>query len=185
MQHFDKVDFLQLNSVVIQISVYFFFFRIVATVNRLIILPLFSTCSVCSCFRNPPNSDMNYRILNVRTWSFLYTRGLGTPTDSQHNIFNSEKTHKFSLCSWRGSNLGSWNLRVRRSNHWGTPPFTLFNFFFFFFLREIRRWVLHDMLGDHILECSFFLSFSFFFFFQFLFSFPFFIIFPCSSTLLI
>ena len=49
------------------------------------------------CFRNLPNSDMEYRICIVCTWSFLcvcipvYTRGLGTPTASQHNIFDSEK----------------------------------------------------------------------------------------------
>ena len=70
-----------------------------------------SACCVFSHFRNPPNSDMNYRICNVRTWSFLcvciYTRRLGTPTGSQHNIFDfREKTHKFVLCSWRDSNLG-------------------------------------------------------------------------------
>ena len=38
---------------------------------------------------------------NVRTWSFLcvrvYTRGLGTPTASQHNIFDQK--NKLFLCS--------------------------------------------------------------------------------------
>ena len=37
----------------------------------------------------------------------IYTRGGGTPTTSQHNIFHSEKI--FFLCTWRGSNLWSWN----------------------------------------------------------------------------
>ena len=38
---------------------------------------------------------MDYRVFNVRTWLFLSVRinlrGLGTPTASQHNIFDSEK----------------------------------------------------------------------------------------------
>ena len=28
---------------------------------------VFLMCAVFSCFRNPPNSDMDYRIFNVRT----------------------------------------------------------------------------------------------------------------------
>ena len=31
----------------------------------------------------------------------VYTQGLGTPTASQHNIFDSKKLTKFFLCSWR------------------------------------------------------------------------------------
>ena len=56
-------------------------------------LLLFSTCWVFSCFRNPPNSDMDSVVLAcVRDQScvHVYTRGLGTPT-SQHNSFDSEK----------------------------------------------------------------------------------------------
>ena len=45
-------------------------------------------CWVFSCFRNPPNSDMDYRILNVRTESFLCVRihtGVGhTDESAQH-----------------------------------------------------------------------------------------------------
>ena len=33
-----------------------------------------SACRVFSCFRNPPNSDMDYRIFNVSTWSFVCLR---------------------------------------------------------------------------------------------------------------
>ena len=56
---------------------------------------------ISSCLCNPPNSDMDYRICSVRTWSFFcvtcaYTRGLGIPTASQHNIFDSEKLTIFS-----------------------------------------------------------------------------------------
>ena len=42
------------------------------------------------CFHNPPNSDIDYRIFNVRTWSFLLRVHGGwacTPT-SQDNIFD-------------------------------------------------------------------------------------------------
>ena len=37
----------------------------------------------------------------VRDYSYarVYTRGLGTPIASQHNIFDSENSHKFPLCS--------------------------------------------------------------------------------------
>ena len=34
-------------------------------------LLLFSACWLFSCFRNPPNSDMECRIFIVHTWSFL------------------------------------------------------------------------------------------------------------------
>ena len=53
----------------------------------------------------------------MRTWSFScvrigYTRGLGTLTASQHNIFwfGKKPSHNFFLCSSRGSNLGSLDL---------------------------------------------------------------------------
>ena len=44
-----------------------------------------SACWIVSCFRNPPNSDMDHRIFNACTWSFLYVRihtGVGH-TDSE------------------------------------------------------------------------------------------------------
>ena len=44
-----------------------------------------SACLVFSCFRNRPNSDMDYRSFNVRTWPFLCVHihtGVGH-TDSQ------------------------------------------------------------------------------------------------------
>ena len=72
-----------------------------------------SACWVYSCFRNPPNSDMDYRICAyVIILMRVYTHGgLGTPTASQHNILDSEKTFtNVFLCSWRGSNLGSLDL---------------------------------------------------------------------------
>ena len=56
--------------------------------------------------------DMDYRIFSVRTLLCvrIHTRGWGTPTTSQHNIFDSEQnSHKLFVCSGRDSNLWSWN----------------------------------------------------------------------------
>ena len=67
-------------------------------------------CAVFSCFSNPPNSDIVYRIINVRTlffYLYVYTRGWGTQTRSQHNILTRKICHT-CLCSGRGSNLYSW-----------------------------------------------------------------------------
>ena len=57
------------------------------------------------CFHNPPNSDMDCRIVNVRirTWSFLCVGvELGTPTTaSQHKHFRLRKkphSYHFFLC---------------------------------------------------------------------------------------
>ena len=33
-----------------------------------------SACSVFSCFHNPPNTDMDHRIFNMRMWSFVCMR---------------------------------------------------------------------------------------------------------------
>ena len=66
------------------------------------------------------------RICNVRTWSFLcvriHTGVLGTPTASQHNIFDSEKLWFFFLVLLTGFEprvIESW---VRRSTNWATTP---------------------------------------------------------------
>ena len=48
-----------------------------------------SACWVFSCFRNPLNSDMDYRIFNVIILMCIYTQGLGTQT-SQHNILTQK-----------------------------------------------------------------------------------------------
>ena len=45
------------------------------------------------------------------SYACVYTRGLGTPTTSQHNILTRKKpSHKVFLCSGRGSNLWSLDL---------------------------------------------------------------------------
>ena len=60
---------------------------------------------------------MGYKIFDVRAWPFvsvrIHTGGLGTPTASQHNIFDSEKlSYICELYSSRGLNLGSSDLET-------------------------------------------------------------------------
>ena len=71
-------------------------------------LLFFSACWVFLCFRNPPNSDVDYRIFIARDHSCacVYTRGLHGHTDSesaQHVWLG--RTHKLFLYSWRDSKL--------------------------------------------------------------------------------
>ena len=71
-------------------------------------LLFFSACWVFSCFCNPPNSDMDYRVFIMRTWSFLCVRahtGVGHTDSKSAQHFWLGKTHKFFLCSWQDSNL--------------------------------------------------------------------------------
>ena len=65
-----------------------------------------SACWVFSCFRNPQNSDMDYRIFNVRTWSV--TQGLGTLIMSRHNIFDFEKLTNLSCAPDGVRTAGFW-----------------------------------------------------------------------------
>ena len=58
--------------------------------------PVFFLCAVFSCFRNPPNSDMDF---NVHTWSFLCVRshtGVGRTDNESAQHFDSEKLTNFS-----------------------------------------------------------------------------------------
>ena len=63
-------------------------------------LLFFSACWVFSCFCNPPNSDMDYRTFNVRTWSFLCVciHMGGGHTDRESGHFWLRKTLKMFLC---------------------------------------------------------------------------------------
>ena len=68
--------------------------------------------SCVQCFRNPPNSDMDYRIFNVCTWSFLCVRiHMGvrhTTTMSQHSILNRKNT----IFSWAPDGVRTFGSRV-------------------------------------------------------------------------
>ena len=60
------------------------------------------------------------------SYACVHTRGLGTHTASQQNIFDSEKLRFFSCATdgIRTSVLWSW---VRRSTNWATPPQVISN----------------------------------------------------------
>ena len=64
-----------------------------------------SVCWVFSCFRNPPNSDMDYRIFNRSTCSFLcdaYShRGWAHRQQASTTFLTWKNSDKFFLCSWR------------------------------------------------------------------------------------
>ena len=85
---------------------------------------LTSACWIFSCFRNPPSSEMDYRISNVRTWSFLCLlqhTGVGhTDSESAQHF----RLVTFVSCSWWDSNSGrawnQWNWD-RCSTNWATP----------------------------------------------------------------
>ena len=84
-------------------------------------------CWLFSCFHNPPNSDRDYRIFNVRTWLVFrmraYTHGGWAHTDSESAPpFWHGQTQKFFLCSWRDSNPRPLDLQSNAlSNHWANP----------------------------------------------------------------
>ena len=68
----------------------------------------FLLCGVFSCFSNPPNSDMDYRIFNVRTWSFLYVRihmGVGHIDESAPHVFLGTLVCSPSLRYLKNKNL--------------------------------------------------------------------------------
>ena len=95
---------------------------LVATINRLIIPPLLSARWVFSCFCNPPNSDVDYRIFNMWMWSFLcmciHTGDGHTNSESAH--FWLRKIHVF-LCSRQGSNSGFSGHGILTPTLWDLP----------------------------------------------------------------
>ena len=91
----------------------------------------FPLCAVLSYFRNPPNSGMytgSLTCVRGHSYACVYTRGLGTPTTSQHNILTRKNAQKLFLCTWRGSKSGlSISSRCSTKmflNYWATsaPP---------------------------------------------------------------
>ena len=72
-----------------------------------------SACWVCSCFRSPSQSDMDYRIFNViiLVRAYIYTHGGWVHRQRVSTTFLTRKNpHKFILCSWRDSNRGPLDL---------------------------------------------------------------------------
>ena len=69
-----------------------------------------AVCSRVQCFRNPPNSDIDYRIFNVRTWLFLCTRihtGVGHTNKSAEH-FDLEKQFLVLRMGFDPLVFGSW-----------------------------------------------------------------------------
>ena len=87
-----------------------------ATAAATVALPT-QSCWVFSCFRNPPNCDMDCRIFSVRTWSFLcvhiYTQGVGHTDNESTQQFWLEKTSTIFCCAPEG---------VRTSGLWISNP---------------------------------------------------------------
>ena len=70
---------------------------------------------VFSCFLNPPNSDKDNEIFNVRTYLIILMRayihtGIGHTDSESAQHYDSEKLSHFVLCSRRDSNLGPLDL---------------------------------------------------------------------------
>ena len=94
-------------------------------------LLVFSACWVFSCFRHPPNFDTDYRIFNLRTWSFLCVRihtGVGHTDSESAQHFLLRKTHILFLCSRRDSFV-HWILspKLYQLSHPVTPNDMIFN----------------------------------------------------------
>ena len=71
-----------------------------------------SACKVSLCLRNPPNSDKvtwTTGYTTMRTSFLCVCIRMGTDESAQH-FWLRKKSHKFFLCSWWGSNLGSLDL---------------------------------------------------------------------------
>ena len=80
-----------------------------------------SACWLFLCFHNTPNSDMDYRICNVRTCSFVYMlihTGVGhTNSESAQQIWLG-KTQSLLLTGFEPCTFGS---PVQHSKHWANP----------------------------------------------------------------
>ena len=78
-------------------------------------LTKYCACWVFSCFHNPVNSTRSLTCERNHSYACVYTRGLGTPAVSQHNIFYSEKLTIFLVLL---TQVG-W---VRTSSLWISSP---------------------------------------------------------------
>ena len=74
----------------------------------------FFLCAVLSCFHNPPNSDMDYRVFNVRMWSFVWVR---IHTGVGHTAFWLRKTLTIFSCD---PMIDQWSLMVEEEEAYQT-----------------------------------------------------------------
>ena len=129
-----------------------------ATVNKLTIMPLFSACWVSSCFHNPPNSDMDYRIFYVRT--FLCVRlhtGVGhnrRPTMNYVYPLQVSLGQRQIKCAWRHLDwpINDWEgglwprFSTRHIKHWSLSVLTKFTTIVFSLSSMITLHFKHFML---------------------------------------
>ena len=71
-------------------------------------------------FRNPPNSELDYRIFNVRTWSFFCV--VGHTGESVQHFWLERILIILCVCSFlTGFEPGVFGSRIRWSTNWATP----------------------------------------------------------------
>ena len=70
-----------------------FFVFFLANFNILKTLTLFGACWVFCCYHNPPIPNMDYRIFNMRMWSFCMRVPTGGP------LFTASSDGLVSLCA--------------------------------------------------------------------------------------
>ena len=97
-----------------------------ATELRYWTLTNYSACCVFSCFHNPPNSDVYYRIFKVRTWSLscvrIHTGSWAHRQRVSTTLFCSEKLLQIVLVLLKqtGFEPRIFGSLVRRSTNWAT-----------------------------------------------------------------
>ena len=74
------------------------------------------------CFRNPPNSDMDYSIFNMHIYMIIlmraYTHGRHTDSKSAHFWLRKTQVFLVLLTGFELQVIESW---VQRSTNWATP----------------------------------------------------------------
>ena len=82
----------------------------------------FESKSPCRTRGGKENSDIwTTWSLTCHSYVCVYTQGLGTPTTSQHNIFNLEKLAQNVLVLLTGFELQIFGSRARCFTNWATP----------------------------------------------------------------
>ena len=94
-----------------------------ATVRRypVCFCPVSSTCFRVSVIHRPLAwTTGSLTCLRDHCYAYLYTRGLGTPTTSQHNILTRKNSQFFSCAPDGVRTSGLW-ISNRCSSNWATP----------------------------------------------------------------
>ena len=115
-----------------------------------------SACWFVARFHNPSNSDKDYRIFNVRTWSFVCVRWAHRQRVTTTFLTRKNSVFLVLLTGFEPSTFGS---PVQRSNHWANTSSQLFIYVLDFVLKDqlflsqiIKQWevVALEQLTSHI-----------------------------------